>query len=92
MQQPRSSPSDAVCSSWGMRGAFWPVLNRVVVGCIWMGKRFDITIPPGRLSVEEELTLVRYSDVLGRTGGSNHARRSHWAKIREHGEYSTSFC
>ncbi|KAF7510903.1 hypothetical protein GJ744_005733 [Endocarpon pusillum] len=24
-------------SSWGMRGAFWPVLNRVVVGCIWMG-------------------------------------------------------
>ena len=25
------------CSAWGMRGAFWPVLNRVVIGCVWMG-------------------------------------------------------
>lgn len=24
-------------SSWGMKGAYWPVLNRVVTACIWMG-------------------------------------------------------
>ncbi|KAI4143684.1 MAG: hypothetical protein LQ341_002852 [Variospora aurantia] len=24
-------------SAWGMRGAFWPVLNRVMTGCVWMG-------------------------------------------------------
>jgi nucleobase:cation symporter-1, NCS1 family len=35
-----ASFSDMACSSWGMRGAFWPVLNRVVVGCIWMGMPF----------------------------------------------------
>lgn len=24
-------------SAWGLRGAFWPVLNRVMTGCVWMG-------------------------------------------------------
>lgn len=24
-------------STWGMRGAFWPVLNRVLTGCVFMG-------------------------------------------------------
>jgi len=24
-------------ASWGMRGGFWPVLNRIMTGCIWMG-------------------------------------------------------
>lgn len=24
-------------ASWGMRGGFWPVLNRIVTACVWMG-------------------------------------------------------
>ncbi|KAF2087333.1 hypothetical protein K490DRAFT_42127 [Saccharata proteae CBS 121410] len=24
-------------ASWGMRGGFWPVLNRIMTACIWMG-------------------------------------------------------
>lgn len=24
-------------SSWGMRGGFWPVLNRIVTACVWLG-------------------------------------------------------
>ena len=24
-------------SAWGMRGSFWPVLNRVMTGCVWQG-------------------------------------------------------
>ncbi|KAK8073622.1 hypothetical protein PG994_004521 [Apiospora phragmitis] len=24
-------------ASWGMRGGFWPVLNRIMTACVWMG-------------------------------------------------------
>lgn len=24
-------------ASWGMRGGFWPVMNRIVTACVWMG-------------------------------------------------------
>lgn len=24
-------------ASWGMRGGFWPVLNRIATSCVWMG-------------------------------------------------------
>ncbi|KAK6856717.1 hypothetical protein PG995_006904 [Apiospora arundinis] len=24
-------------AAWGMRGGFWPVLNRIMTGCVWMG-------------------------------------------------------
>ena len=27
----------AISSSWGMRGGFWPVLNRIMTSIIWLG-------------------------------------------------------
>ena len=27
--------TDTMSRSWGMRGGFWPVLNRIVTSCVW---------------------------------------------------------
>jgi hypothetical protein len=64
-----------------MRGAFWPVLNRVVVGAIWMGRAFSYQLLPSPATLDPGSAdhFFRYSDVLGRTGGENHTRRNHWA-------------
>jgi len=35
-------------ASWGMRGGFWPVLNRIVTACVWMG----IQVGPSSSSIK----------------------------------------
>lgn len=30
-------------ASWGMRGGFWPVLNRIMTACVWMGIQVSLS-------------------------------------------------
>ena len=31
-------------ASWGMRGCFWPVLNRIMTACVWMGIQASLAV------------------------------------------------
>jgi hypothetical protein len=60
--------------SWGMRGGFWPVLNRLMTGAIWASFRpWSNTLP----------ILIQYVDghstLLGRSSSQNHSRRTCWS-------------
>jgi hypothetical protein len=70
-----------------MRGGFWPVLNRIMTACIWVGKELSL------LSINNyQLLSDGHSDILGRSGCKDCSISYNWAQVCKYGEYPSTLC
>ncbi|KAK8201301.1 permease for cytosine/purines, uracil, thiamine, allantoin-domain-containing protein [Phyllosticta paracitricarpa] len=66
-----------LAASWGMRGGFWPVLNRIMTACVWMG----IQAYWGGQAVKIILRAVIGPKFLFYTGSTKHGSTLSWNAV-----------